>query len=336
MTTDRDSSGASRRTFLTGAGLSGLAVGTSVLAPSDAEAAEAVASASAAPPPVVRYALDLDGAPAGVPSKASGGTLEGVPYSQARPSSEIRDKYLVGVKVTDVVVASGTGLSAAYYAALASFSTGGRKLHDGRITRRDDAGRLFHYTEFYNARVTSLQLPAVEVNTTTAAQMVVGLRPENARAGSAGVAQAPVRRPAWTTGRFALSIDGITTRAAKVGSMLLKRNVIEPTFPGDEVVFDDLEVSDLVVSFASQNAADLNAWYKSYLIDGNRVGTERNGRLTYLGSDGSPLFALTLSGLGLYRLAPATSFVGAERTVRTNAVMFCESATFTAGPAARL
>jgi hypothetical protein len=229
----------------------------------DAEAAAAYTAG--------RYALELDSVKAGAPSTATGGELYGLVTSQPTSGSEIRNKYVTNVAASPIAITCGTGMSAGFYKALTDFSIGNLPLHDGRVTRRDDAGHVFHTTEFYDARVTSLQLPTVEVGAKSAAHMVVGFDARNARAGTAGVAQAPVKRSTWTTGHFTLRIDktdrlpAITTKAVKVGAMTLKRNVIPPQFSGDDPTYDDLEVSDLVVAFAGNNPTDLWGWHKDYL-----------------------------------------------------------------------
>jgi len=88
-----------------------------------------------------------------------------------------------------------------------------------------------------------------------------------------------------------------------------------------------VDVPDMRVTFAEASIATWAAWHQEFVVDGkNDAAHEKAGTLTLLAANGKDqLGAVTFSGLGIYRLSPASGDdKTAAQVARVVADLYCQ------------
>ena len=260
----------------------------------------------------IKYGVELDGTFAGWVQSAEGGGAVGDVVTEKQGPDGISKKHLAGVKYEDITVNCGTGMSKAFYQWIQDTLglKGARK--NGAIIESDFNARERSRMEFTNALISEVGLPALDASSRATAKMTLKITPEFTRlkAGSGGQIKFESSfQVKWRTSDFKLKIDGLddaTSRALKIEAITIKQKVVENPIgenrdPAQQPA--GLDFSDLAVSVADSHAKSFYDWHQDFVIQGNNGDDqERSGTLDYLDSRLRPLFTLTFSHLGIYRL----------------------------------
>jgi T4-like virus tail tube protein gp19 len=290
-----------------------------------------------------KFALDLDGKTAGwVQSIRGGEALSDVVEEKLAPGAVIK-KHIAGVKYSDIEVVCGTGMSKSFYQWLTDTLDRKYSRKDGAVISADydlkEQSRLL----FSNALIKEIGFPALDAASKDPAKLTVKLSPEYTRRqkGTGGSVKengygGAVVQTKWLPSNFRLKIDGLDcTRVNKIEAFVIKQAIVENAvgeFRDYEKEPAHLEIPDLVITIAENNADDFISWHEDFVIKGNNGDDrEKNGTLEFLTPNlQEVLFTIGFQHLGIYKLAPVEVQAGAENIRRLQAWMYCEQMTFAA------
>ena len=347
---DEQAEGASRRTFLVGAGAAGLAgvalsnavwaapalaqaAGEAPGAAPNASAAAAAAAGAAGLPSVID--LTLDGAASGRLLSTEGGNVTADVITEKLGSDYFQKKHIGQPKYEDFAVQCGTGMSKGFYNWIkASF--------DGKPEQRNGSVKLLNIKgqgtslDFTNALLTEIGFPALDAAAKDAAKMTIKFSPEVTRMKAAsGAPQGTVKgQKQWLPSNFRLEIQGLDcTKVSKIDAFTVKQTIVTdqvgdartPTRHPAKV-----EIPDLRVELPLSSADTWFQWLDDFVVKGNSGDDqERGGSLTFLAPDNTtPLFVLTFKHLGIFKVAPDKAEAGAEGVRRVKAELYCEQMVF--------
>jgi hypothetical protein len=331
-------SGTSRRGFLAGAaGLTGVALSVGAWKP--ALAAVAPAAALNRGFTAGKIALQLDEAQAGFLTFADGGNAYADVVTEKLGSDFTARKHIAGVKYEDITINCGTGMSKGFYNWLGSTLNGKFDRHSGAIVGADVNFKIFTKTEFVNALISEVGMPALDAASKDSAKMTIKFAPEFTRrvtktGGSLTNVASKVQQK-WLVNNFKLSIDGVNTAYVnKIDAIVIKSNFSD-FVSGDsretQKVLSSLEIPNVKLSVAESHADDFFKWHEDFVIKGNNgASQEKKGSLSFLSPDlKTELFRLDFFGLGIFALDPDPLQMNTESIRRVTAQLYCESMSFT-------
>ena len=295
----------------------------------------------------VKYALELDGSFAGWLASAEGGAAVGEVVEETDPTNDgaaeghVIKKHIAGVKYEDITVNCGTGMSKAFYEWIkASFDRKSTR-KDGAIHAADFDSNIISTLDFHQALISEIGFPALDASSKDAAKMTLKFKPETTRhrftVGSL-VASEKQKQKQWLTSNFRLRIDGLEKACSKVNkidALTIKQSFV----PADDGRVDQkepgkLEFPNLKLSLSEGQSDDFYQWHEDFVIKGNNSDKEeRAGKLEFLDPANKPLFTLSLSNLGIFKVAPEKTEAGSENIRRVKAEMYCEDISFKFGDA---
>ena len=268
------------------------------------------------------YVLELDGKLAG--------TLSAVRASSLTISSKENGVLGKAASPGEIVIALGTGMSAAFYKWLGSFG-GVRK--NGAIIIID--GGKSTRIEFSFALISQIVFPELGTSNSSAGSIQVTLRPEVIKFSSgaekidlgvyAGTASS------WVVKNFKFRLDGFNTnRVYSVSSLTWGQKIIEESQGNARVNLlrtGSATISSLTFSLPLDGADPLRDWFNDFAVKGNMRAGTKSAEITYLSSNlKSEYFAVQLKEVGPYSLKM-------DRASVTIAI-YIEDLSFTAGAAA--
>lgn len=350
--------GASRREFLAGAGLTGVALASGAWQPLAAEAAAGgtlpltAAQARAYANGFVvlsdtdphlsgaRLGLTLQGSSAGYPYGVGGGrALADVVVEKLGPDG-IAHKHLAGLKYEDFELQFSTGMSKGFYDWIKSTIEGKFQRMDGSLVGVGLNGNVVGSVDFSRALITEVGFPAFDASSKDSARMSLKFAPESTTASSNGTllaSKASVQKR-WLASNFRLTIAGLdATKVNKIEAITIKQNMVGNAV-GELRDFQKqpagLDFPNLVVTFAESSSQSWVQWHENFVIKGNNSQDyEKAGTLEFLSADlKEALFTLTFSNLGIFRLGADATTAGSEAIRRLTAEMYCESISFKYGP----
>src|SRR5713226_5524921 len=274
-----------------------------------------------------KYALEVGRISAGWIQKFSGGSAT------------------AGVKYEDIVLEVGTGMSKGFYEWIKAAWDGKSVRQDGAVIVTDYDFKEQSRKTFHLALITETVLPALDAASKDAAKMTVKLTPESVRtttgsgkqtSTSGGNAQAQKK---WLPSNFKLEIPGLDcTRVNKIGELVVKQKVVENPV-GELRDYEKepahAEFGNLTVTMAESLADSWYKWFEDFVIKGNcGQDQEKSGSLIYLASDmKTELLRVSLSNLGIFKLAEEHVEAGSEGIRRVKAELYVERMQFQYGGA---
>jgi len=264
-----------------------------------------------------KFGLELDGSFAGWLQSTEGGNATSDVVTEKLGPDGIAKKHLAGVKYEDITVNCGAGMSKAFFQWIED--TLGLKFtrKDGAVIESDQRGREIRRLDFKHALISELDLPALDAASRAAAKMTLKFSPEftrlNQGSGAAIKFDTQVTLK-WRTSDFKLKIDGLdeaTSHALKIEAITIKQKIVENAI-GEQRDFEKvpagLDFGDVHVTVPDSRAQSFYDWSQDFIVQGNNgEDQERGGTLDYLDTRGRPLFTLTFSHLGVFRVAPVNS-----------------------------
>lgn len=292
-----------------------------------------------------RVALELGGAPAGLPLFAAGGDATADVVAEKLGTSTFRRKHIAGVRYTDILVTCGLEMGVAFWTWIADTLAAQHTPRDGALVVLDyDFNELQRLT-FQHALVTQIGFPALDAGSKDSGRLAVRLSPELTRVekpsgkSSYGKSLAYGKQKKWLPSNFRVTIPGLDlTRVNRVEALTVDVVAQEHAI-GEARIYEqtaaELTVPDVELTVAESHAADLRAWHEDFVIKGNNDSShEKTGSIEMLSSDlKDVLLRLDLAGLGIYSLADAPVEAGSEAIRRVKAKLYCEEMRLAATPA---
>jgi hypothetical protein len=299
-----------------------------------------------------QYSLELDGAPAGRVASASGGlAMADVVEEKPDPKSVIH-KHLAGVKYSDIELSCDAGTivaSAALQAWIQAFFASTFSSKNGAVIETGTDGKQRSRTSFNNSFIHEVGLPALDASDPAQGAVSVKLIPESTRLERPG--SAPAKGPVpgssvkqgsldWAVNNFRVKIDGLDcTHVSHVDPIVATAVIVADAvgqFRNYTLQPAHLECSDLVLTLADDAAQSFYDWHNDFVINGNNTASkEKTGTIEILDRTlKTTLFTLSLSGLGIFKLAPYEADGSTSGIQRVLASLYCETIAFALGPPA--
>jgi hypothetical protein len=138
----------------------------------------------------------------------------------------------------------------------------------------------------------------------------------------------------WRLSNFQLTIDGLDCPYVnKVAAITVKQMVVrvDQLTSGKVPAFQ--EVSNVVVTLVEAHAQAFYDWHEDFVIRGNNgQSQEKKGTLTYLAPNRRDvLFTLTLTNLGIFKLASQEVEARSDKIRLVTAQMYCDAIGFNYG-----
>lgn len=280
-----------------------------------------------------KYALELDGVVVGWLSTAEGGNAVAAVVTEKIGGDWLAKKHIAGVKYEDITVTFDANMGEAVYAWIKSTMNGEATRKNGAIIAADFDLKEQSRLTFTNALITEIGMPALDAASKDAAKMTIKFAPEYTRyVTSSRGREIPIdskgKQKQWLPANFRLRIEGLeepSARVAKIDAITVKQGVVR-SMKG-QLVPTKLEVPNLAVAIGDLDGDGFYSWAESSFTDRTKTN-ERNGSLEYLDARNEPLFTLTFTNLGIFKVAPDKMEAGAEGIRRVKAEMYCEDIRF--------
>jgi phage tail-like protein len=287
-----------------------------------------------------KYALEIDGQPAGWLESVEGGSATAdVVAGKTGPDNIVR-KHIAGVKYEDMTVNCGAGMSRNFYEWIKASFDKQYSRKNGAVIACDYNFKEISKIEWFNALITEVGFPALDASSKDAAKMTIKFSPESTRwsaptGASAGGTYSGARNAAvqkkWLPSNFRLQIGGLEaacTRVNKIEAIVVKQVAVAGA--------GQSPAPNLVISVPETDADLFRKWHQDFVVKGSAAGgKETGGTLEYLTPDlRESLFTLTFHGLGVSKLSPEGMTASSANIRRVKAEMSCRDITFAYGSAA--
>jgi hypothetical protein len=277
------------------------------------------------------FALELDGAFAGVVSKIEGGNVVG-DVAKVPGAEFFVKKQLANVGVRDIVLEFGTNMNAALFNWMRDALQRQATPKNGAVLTIDYKGDVRARLEFTYAHITQITLPAADASSKDPLRFTVRLTPETTRltpgSGKAPSAKLPLQKTALASS-FRLAIDGVDmTRASQVESLTINLPLRRDDI-GESRDYEKLpgviDFPNLVVTMAESHAASVYDWLEDFVIQGNNSDeAEKTGTLEFLSANlSTTLFQITFKHLGIFEIAPVPA-TNTDAVAKVTVEMYCE------------
>ena len=275
-----------------------------------------------------KFMLELDGKDAGFLISVEGGEPVASVVSEPPGPGLVVRKHLGQVAYEPIQMSFSSGMSESLYKWMTEWLKGKQPTKSGAIVFLDYNFGEQRRLEFDKARITEVTFPALDGSSKDVVHFNVTLQPQSTvlrdtLSGAKKSVFANKGSKSLSAPYFKLNIGGLKT--AKVGKVetLVVKQPVDRQLP--------LEVPDIVFTLPETEATGFFKWFDDFAIKNDREGAqnnELNGTLEYLSPNGTVLFTLTLSNLGIFRIHRERSEAGAEVISRVRIMLYCEEIGF--------
>jgi tail tube protein gp19 len=280
-----------------------------------------------------RFALELDGKPAGSLKSVEGGDITAEVVVERVGAQPFAKKHLAGVKYEEFAIPIELGMSTDVYEWIADSWTGQSKPHDGGIVEADFKLDVKARREFRGAVITETTVPALDAaEAKTPGQLTVKFAPESiARTKGAGKlgGQVAAKQKAWLASNFRFELDGLdATKVSKIDAFTVKQ-MMAAVDVGAARDFQrepgQVEFPNLRVTLAESSAQTWSDWFDDFVVKGNNGDErEKNGAIVFLdAARKQELGRIELKNVGIFALRRPSS--AGEQIARVTAELYVES-----------
>jgi hypothetical protein len=269
------------------------------------------------------FRLELDGQFVPVNSIEGGDAVGVVVSSPAAPSSTspFREKHLSGKRYELLAVTTSFGSARPLFEWIKATWQGTLAQKSGSVIPLGTKGRPLSRREFVKAVIAETTVPTLDGASSNPAIVTVRFAPELTRDVAPPMTVPPAGNPsgASLSSNFRLSISGLDcTRVSKIESFTVKQQA------------NALEFPNLRIELAATSAQSWQAWFRSFVIDGNSSSTnEKTGSLSFLTPNMATVLAtISFQNLGIFRLQNLTD---SGAVARVAAELYCERMDLTIG-----
>ncbi|MFL5402468.1 MAG: phage tail protein [Gemmatimonadales bacterium] len=279
-----------------------------------------------------KYGLALDGVQVGFVKSVAGGPAPAVVIEETvGPGSEVK-KHIGPPRYEDIAVNIGWDSKLLLDWAATSWKTGYQR-KNGSVLEADYSSQIRNEREFFNALVSGVTMPTLDLSSKDAASIVVNFAPEYTRSKAAsGLLKVPdlKAQKRWLASTFRFEMSGLDgTKVNKIESFTVSQKVVNDEI-GDArdaaKAPGKLNFPNLKVTLSESSSQGWWDWYNDFLIQGNNTeDKERNGSIVYLDpSLKVELGRINLYNCGIFGLAPKKMEAGADGIRRVEADLYCE------------
>lgn len=253
------------------------------------------------PAPGVEATLVVDGVQAGNVDDFVAPNTSSEVVVERQGADYFQHKHLGMLEVSDVEFTIGSDVGAPVLAFITSSLQASFLRKNGSLA----AGGTQY--EFFNALVTEIGFPALDLSSTTPARISVALAPEYIRVTRPNKPKPPrdgVALGGLSSSRFKVSLADLdTSGVVRVDRFFVKHKISENPI-GEARDYEkepgSTDISNLALYVKPENAASFFAWHEDFVVRGNCADAdEKNGTIEYRAIDGGPGFDVQLSGVGI-------------------------------------
>jgi protein-L-isoaspartate O-methyltransferase len=278
--------------------------------------------------------LELDGVVSGLLKSSEGGEATAEVAVEKVGLDNVARKHIAGVTYTDLELRFGAGMSNDLYDWIAATLQRKSTRRNGAVVMADYNGKVQSRQEFFNSLISEIGFPACDAGAKDAAFMTMKIAPEYTRTGAASGQKTSSgagynkKSAHFLPSNFRLTINGLDcSRVSKIDALVVRQK-ISPFEIGEARDYarepDSLEIPNLAFTIVDDDKNGLREWFDDFVVKGNST-VEKNGTLEFLSANlKDPLFTLTFSNLGIFRLARQKVEAGSEKVRQLCAEMYCE------------
>ncbi len=277
-----------------------------------------------------RFVLDINGENVGYLHSIEGGNIYAEVINELGSNQK---KHIGQPQYEDVSVQFGMSMGQALYDWIKAVLDKQTIDKNGSILTLDSSGKIIEEVQFFNALISEVSFPASDAGSKEPAYLTIRIKPEYTRMkkGSGQTTAPPVKKQKkWLTSNFRFKLGDLPcNRVSKIEAVTIKQHFSQNQIGDSRDYLKEpgkLEFPNLRVSLAAADAPDWTNWFEDFVIKGNNSDDkELSGSLTWLAADlKTELATLTLSQVGIFRLAPEKAEAGSEQIRRVVADLYCE------------
>ncbi|MET0216562.1 MAG: phage tail protein [Burkholderiales bacterium] len=278
--------------------------------------------------PVVasRFLLQLDGVSCGFMQSVEGGAATADVIQEVGPEFFVK-KHLGAARYEDITVQAAFSMGKPLYEWITASLQMKAEPMNGAIILADHNFEARSEQQFFNALISEVGFPACDGASKDPAYFTVRFAPERTRyvKASGKVTDKPdQKQKSWISSNFRLKIDALDcSKVAKIDAFTVK----QANVPGK------LEFPNLTITLPEASAETWRQWHEDFVINGNNgEAQQRHGTLEFISANlQGTLLSIALHNLGIFKLTPERSEVGADKVSRMSAALYCERMEFTFG-----
>lgn len=295
-----------------------------------------------------RFLLELQKQTAGWLLTAEGGMASTEVVQERLAAGYPVRKHAGNVKVEEITFTCGSSMTEPFYEWLQGSIRYEHERKEGAIVTANYDFKEIVRTNFYEALITEIGLPAVDAASKEACKFTIKMAPEwteiKHSAGTQSLLPAPKdteKQKRWQAANFRFNVDGMDTRRVnKVEALTIKQNVVDNAI-GERLIFQkepaQIDFPNVVFTIPEVDAEPWYKWYDDFVTKGkSEPSNEKNGHLEYLKPDVSGvLFTVDFFGLGIIKFNPEKLESSSEKVRNVKIEMYCERMDFKYAPAGK-
>jgi hypothetical protein len=282
------------------------------------------------------YALELNGTPVGFARSAEGGDVVGRVGASDQGTPPVARKTIQGVIFEPIVVEVGADARPELYAWISATLQNTQARRDGRVVLLDYQRREQSALAWTDGLLTEITFPELDASSRDPGLLRLTITADaithsTGGGGSYSSALFSSAKSGWTANGFRLSISGMGNApryAGWIAPITVRQAYVAPPAPGGGGVtatVAGLDVGDLSVAVAQQHASELTDWHDDFVVQGmNAPSDERTATIEYLDATLTPVLAIDLTGIGIYRASAERQDGRIGAVARIRADMYCE------------
>lgn len=290
-----------------------------------------------------KFCLELQNTLSGWLYNAEGGQAQTESVNERVAGGHPVRKHPGNVKVNEISVTCGTGMSSQFYEWLKKSLEYNHERKEGAVITCDYDFKEVARQTFYQTLISEVGLPGLDATSRDAAKFNLKFAPEYTEmkyngGGTMRGATDQARQKLWTAANFRLQIDGMDCkRIYKVEPIVIKQNIVDNTI-GERLIFEkepaQIDFPNLVITIPEVDIEPWYKWHEDFVVRGKSSPTnEKGGSLDYLASDmHTELFNLSFENLGIIKFTPDKLDSGSDKLRYVKVEMYCESMKFKYSP----
>lgn len=288
-----------------------------------------------------RFLLELQKQTAGWLLTSEGGMASTEVVQERLAAGYPVRKHAGNVKVEEITFTCGSSMTEPFYEWLQGSIRYEHERKEGAIVTANYDFKEIVRTNFYEALITEIGLPAVDAASKEACKFTIKMAPEwteiKHSSGTQSMLPAPKdteKQKRWQAANFRFVVDGMNTqRVNKVEALTIKQNVVDNAV-GERLIFQkepaQIDFPNVVFTIPEVDAEPFYKWYDDFVTKGKSdPANEKNGHLEYLKPDvAGVLFTVDFFGLGIIKFNPEKLESSSEKVRNVKIEMYCERMDF--------
>jgi hypothetical protein len=277
------------------------------------------------------FALELDGAKAGVVHSVEGGNISADVFSRGLRNDSFAKKHIGQPNYEDISLRLGLGSNEAIHDWIEATWNKHYVRKNGSIVSTDYDFTIKREREFLNALLTETTIPACDASSKDIGFLTMKLDPESIRESQrGGQYQLPANpKKQWLSSNFRFELEGLESRyVTKVDSFTVKYKA--PLWRQRGPGAGQIEFPNLKITLPERHAESWRIWHEDFVIQGNNSDEkEKSGALLFMDPTlSNEILRIELNQCGIFRLAEARSPTGILLPGYVTAEIYCERLKF--------